>query len=118
MKWHDIETADSGQLDDLAAAYGLHALHIEDCRNRGQRIKMDDGGSYLFLILMLPVATEDALFATATLALFVGADFAIGVHETSMRLLESLGERSADLRPDQVLYRVLDGVVESWLPVV
>jgi magnesium transporter len=117
MKWHDIAGADSPQLDELAAAYGLHSLHIEDCRTRGQRTKVDDGGTYLFLILMLPAPKEGALFATVNLALFACAEFIIAVHETPVPLLEKLGQ-NAGLRPDQVLYRVLEGVVESWLPVV
>ncbi|MDQ1471299.1 MAG: hypothetical protein QOJ99_2779 [Bryobacterales bacterium] len=32
MHWHDIATVDRGQLDHLAATYGLHSLHNEDCR--------------------------------------------------------------------------------------
>jgi magnesium transporter len=118
MQWHDIAKADSPQLDELASTYGLHPLHVEDCRNKGQRTKVDDGGTYLFIILMLPVPKEDALFSIVTLALFVGADFVIGVHETPVPLLEEPGRRNAGLRPDQVLYRVLEGVVESWLPVI
>src|ERR1700722_6189860 len=78
MQWHDIGKADSPQLDELAATYGLHPLHVADCRNKGQRTKVDDGGTYLFIILMLPVPKEDALFSIVTLALFVGADFVSG----------------------------------------
>jgi Mg2+ and Co2+ transporter CorA len=88
MRWHDIAKADSPQLDELAATYGWHPLHVADCRNKGQRTKVDDGGTYLFIILMLPVPKEDALFSIVTLALFVGADFVIGVHETRVPLLE------------------------------
>jgi magnesium transporter len=117
MQWHDIAKADSPKLDELAATYGLHPLHVADCRNKGQRTKVDDGGTYLFIILMLPVPKEDALFSIVTLALFVGADFVIGIHETPLSLLEELGQH-AGLRPDQVLYRVLEEVVESWLPVI
>jgi magnesium transporter len=118
MQWHDIASVDSARLDELAATYGLHSLHVEDCRNRGQRTKADDGETYIFIILVLPIAKEQALFATVTLALFVGPDFVIGVHDTPIPLLEGLGKQSAGLRPDQVLYRILDGVVESWLPIV
>jgi magnesium transporter len=118
MQWHDIADAESRELDDLAATYNLHALHVEDCRNRGQRSKVDDGGTYLFIILVLPVPKEGALFGTVTLALFVSSAFVIGVHDRPLRMLEGLKERIAGLRPDQVLYRVLDEVVEAWLPIV
>ena len=39
MPWHHIENPQDPQLDELAKRYGLHPLHIEDCRNRNQRAK-------------------------------------------------------------------------------
>ena len=39
------------QLDELAATYNLHQLHIEDCRNRNQAAKVEAQNGYLFIVL-------------------------------------------------------------------
>ena len=118
MRWHDIPDLNSPQLDELAREHSLHALHVEDCRDHSHRTKVDDAGSYLFMILSLPVAKSDLSFSIASLALFVGPEFVIGVHETPIKALERLGEPGFTLGSDQFLHRVLDGIVESWLPAV
>ena len=50
------------------------------------------------------------------LALFVGSDFLVTVHRAPVTLLEPLRNARNELRPDQVLYRVIDRVVESYIP--
>ena len=50
--------------------------------------------------------------------LFVGSDFLITVHRSPIDLLNSLRSLGEKLRPDQVLYRLMDAVVDSYLPVI
>ena len=40
MEWHDIQNPDDKLLDELAARYSLHPLHVEDCRQDAQRTKL------------------------------------------------------------------------------
>jgi magnesium transporter len=54
--------------------------------------------------------------AAGNLNLFVGRDFVITVHSEPVALLDRVHSLGEDMRADQVLYRVIDGVVESWLP--
>jgi|GEM_PF-5789836 Mg2+ and Co2+ transporter CorA len=49
--------------------------------------------------------------------LFVGPDFLLTVHRTPVPLLEPLGAAKQELRPDQVLYRLVDTFVESYIPI-
>jgi hypothetical protein len=51
MDWHDIQNPDDKLLDELAARYSLHPLHVEDCRQDAQRTKAETGDSYLFISL-------------------------------------------------------------------
>jgi Mg2+ and Co2+ transporter CorA len=51
MEWHDIQNPDDKLLDELAARYSLHPLHVEDCRQDAQRTKAETGDSYLFISL-------------------------------------------------------------------
>jgi magnesium transporter len=116
MTWHDIIDPRSRQLDELAARYSLHALHVEDCRTGVQRTKVENESDYLFIALMLMAPERGNLTATGNLNLFVGSDFVITVHREPVALLDRLRSLGEETRADQVLYRVIEGVVESWLP--
>ena len=118
MTWHDISNPASHQLDELAAVHSLHPLHIEDCRQRGQRTKVDRGDQYLFIILKLLLLDENDELQVGDLSMFVGSKFLITVHETSLPPLDALRDRNEDLRPDQVLYRLLNVVVDSYVPLI
>ena len=104
-------------MDELATRYSLHALHVEDCRTGVQRTKVENESDYLFIALMLMAPERgNNLPAAGILNLFVGRDFVITVHSEPVALLDRLRSLGEDMRADQVLYRVIDGVVESWLP--
>ena len=120
MQWHDLRDPNDLKLDHLAEQYHLHPLHIEDCRHREQNAKVEEFGPYLFVVLK-PVEIEpDGSFSFSDLDLFLGPDFLISVQEAQCapvsRLLDQLRPASASLRADQLLYRIADGVVDSYLP--
>ena len=120
MEWHDLRDPLDPQLDLLAARYQLHPLHIEDCRHRGQNAKVEDGGHYLFVVLK-PVQIEpDRALTFSDLDLFLGRDFLITVQESESepvrKNLDQLHASAASLRADQVFYRVVDAVVDAYLP--
>src|ERR1700726_3077828 len=52
------------------------------------------------------------------LSMFVGSNFLITVHETFLPHLDALRDRNEDLRPDQVLYRLMNVVVDSYVPLI
>jgi magnesium transporter len=118
MTWHDIADPTSRQLDELALKYSLHRLHIEDCRQSAHRIKVESDGQYLFIILKVLDLEQSNKLAVEDLILFVGSDFLITVHRSPIDLLNPLRSLGEKLRPDQVLYRVLGSVVDSYLPLI
>src|ERR1700685_1626503 len=118
MEWHDIQNPDDKLLDELAARYYLHALHVEDCRQDAQRTKAETGDSYLFISLKQLAFDDAGRLSSGDLVLFVGRDFLLTVHRTPVRLLEPLRAPKQELRPDQVLYRLVDTFVESYIPLV
>ena len=118
MTWHDIADPASRQLDELAAIYSLHRLHVEDCRQSGHRIKVESDRQYLFIVLKLLDLEQSNKLAVEDLVLFVGSDFLITVHRSPIDLLNALRELGEKLRPDQVLYRLADAVVDSYLPLI
>jgi magnesium transporter len=117
MTWHDVADPASRQLDELAGKYSLHRLHIEDCRQTAHRIKVESDGQYLFIVLQLLDPKQSDKLAIEDLVLFVGSDFLITVHKSPMDLLSLLRNLGEKLRPDQVLYRLMDAVADSYLPI-
>src|ERR1700733_1010043 len=118
MDWHDIQNPDDKLLDELAARYSLHPLHVEDCRQDAQRTKAETGEGYLFISLKQMAFDDSGRLATGDLVLFVGGDFLLTVHRAPVALLEPLRAAKGELQPDQVLYRVMDAFVESYIPLV
>jgi magnesium transporter len=118
MEWHDIQNPDDKLLDELAARYSLHPLHVEDCRQGAQRTKAETGEGYLFISLKHMAFDDSGRLTTGDLALFVGREFLLTVHRAPVALLDPLRVAKEELRPDQVLYRVMNTFVESYIPLV
>ncbi len=122
MEWHDIRDPDDPRLDRLAERYHLHPLHVEDCRHRNQNAKVEENGEYLFVVIKPVEVSGDASLEVSDLDLFVGRDFLVTVTEgEAVRvrgLLDHLRSASAGMRPDQLLYRIADTVVDSYQSVL
>jgi len=122
MIWHDIADPKDPELDRIAAQYNIHPLQIEDCRHRNQRAKVEENSGYIFTVLKLIEHQDDGDFAFPDLDVFLGEDWVITVRESiqssATRILEPIHAAEANLRADQVFYRICDGVVDSYLPVI
>jgi len=121
MKWHDIADPKDPELDRLAAQYHIHPLHIEDCRHRNQRAKVEENAGYIFTVLKT-VQVQDGELAFHDLDLFLGDDWVITVQEGNRdgaaAILRPVHAMEAHLRADQVFYRIYDGVIDSYLPTI
>lgn len=121
MIWHDILDPNAPELDRLAAEYHLHPLHIEDCRNRHQRAKIEENG-YIFVVLKVVRVCDDNDLSIEDLNIFLGPEWVITVREDDSeflgKMLGPIHAMEANLRADQVFYRVCDGVVDSYLPIL
>lgn len=122
MDWHELRDPTDPELDRLATRYQLHALHVEDCRHRGQSAKVEEHDGYLFVVLKPVEVEEDGSLEISDLDLFVGRDFLITLPEGGKggvaRLLEQVRANWGGARADQLLYRIADAVVDSYLPVL
>jgi magnesium transporter len=123
MEWHDILDPASAELDEFAARYSLHPLHIEDCRQRNQRAKIEEGQDYLFTVLKPVRVDESGNFDAVDLDIFLGNDFLITVQEAECPELRDLISRvrkalASETKPDRVYYRLLDEIVDSYLPLL
>ena len=122
MLWHDITDPQDPLLDKLAVQYNLHPLHVEDCRHRNQSPKMEYQNGYLFIVLKPIEMDEECLLQTGDVDFFLGKDYLITVQEShSAGLAEAITRIRPNIdktRPDQLLYRLMDGLVDSYYPVL
>ena len=122
MDWHEIRDPQDAELDRLAERYRLHPLHVEDCRHRNQSAKVEESRGYLFVVLKTVHLTEDRSLQVGDLDIFLGRDFLITVEEALCppvrKMLEQVRGAAAGQRADQLFYRITDGVVDSYLPVL
>jgi len=122
MEWHIIIDPASPELDEMAQRYHLHPLHIEDCRQRLENAKIEDGESYLFTVLKCIEITADGDIDAHDIDLFLGKDFLISIIEPddvdTRQRIERLRNSNHLQRADQVYYRIMDATVDTYLPVL
>ncbi len=121
-EWHLLRDPQDPELDRLGERYHLHPLHIEDCRHRNQSAKVEEDGGYLFVVLKPVHIDAEGLLEVSDLDIFIGKDFTITVEEQHCpgvrKLLDQLRALNREWKPDELLYRIADGVVDSYLPLL
>lgn len=121
--WIDIEQPTEEQLILLGALLGLHVDAIEDCLFGEQRPRIDEYEDHLFLVFYGVLDSDDrAHFSPRKLAVFMGDRFLLTVHRDPLHTLTDLRGRTPrqigqmlKKGVDQLLYTVVDGVVENYL---
>jgi magnesium transporter len=122
MPWHHIPNPNDTKLDELAKRYNLHPLHVADCRSDNQRVKAEELPDYLF-VLLKPVNFNQACeLSFSSFNIFVGQNYCVTVGGEHCRAAQDAlanARKLADAeRPDQVLYRLFDSVVDGYLPAI
>src|SRR5256885_14254727 len=119
LRWYDIATPASPDLDQLAKQFTLHELDIEDCRHHPQRAKEEEHENYVFCILKR-IHVKTAL-RFRDVCVFLGRDFLITVHTGEADLIERIAKKvvqESDTRLDRVFYNVVDAIVDEYLPLL
>lgn len=121
MNWHVIRDPNDPELDALAARYHLHPLHLEDCRHRNQSAKIEEHEDYVFVVLKPVSRNPGGELEICDLDLIFGRDFLITVEEGGECKVGPIIDRvraGAAARMDQAVYRVIDAIVDSYLPLI
>ncbi|WP_182376338.1 magnesium/cobalt transporter CorA [Nocardioides sp. WS12] len=113
------------ELSEIADAFGLHPLAVEDAVVAHQRPKLEQYDTSLFLVLKtLWYVDEDDAVETGEINMFIGQDFVITVrHGRGSSLSDArhaLEQKQAvlDHGPSAVVYAVCDAVVDGYTGVV
>lgn len=123
--WLGLYMPSHAEFQDVARAFGLHPLAVEDAVVAHQRPKLERYDDSLFMVLktLWYVDAEDAV-ETGEVSIFLGTDFIVTVrHGRGGQLAKArhlIEARPEALRegPSAAVYAIADHVVDGYLEVV
>jgi magnesium transporter len=118
--WLDFENPEEDDFTLLRDVFRFHPLALEDSEQFGQRPKLEDYGSFVFMVVYgaAPPPDEDRLVEVHC---FYSESFLVTVRREPAPSCEALRERYRRQpgqleRPIVVLYRLLDSLSDSFFP--
>lgn len=123
--WVDVEDPTEEEARQLADVCGFHPLTVEDALTPVQPPKVEEFGSYLFLVFRgLRPSGEELDLDSYKLAAWLGPGFLVTAHrrpvaacrEVSRLVLEK--DLPMESRMDQVLHALVDRMVDEILPIL
>jgi len=116
--WLDLDSPADPDLDGLAALLGWHPLAVEDAKEFGQRPKLDDYEDHALLVFYGVHAPDGRL---VEVHLFVSGRWLVTIHREPCEHLhtqrDAFAAKPAETEED-VIYRVLDALTDSYAPCV
>jgi magnesium transporter len=118
--WLDLVTPRQEDIKRAGRVFGWHELAIEDTLHFGQRPKLDEYGDYVLLVFYgMQKVEEDML--PVEVHIYISGEYIVTVRPGGCMHLEDvkkrLEEHTADVE-EYVVYRVLDGLTDSFFPFV
>jgi len=124
MVWIDFDCEEQATLESLLAPLHIHPLAIEDMVQQINRPKVDNYGSYLYLVVHSARWEPNDKATLREIDLLVGERFLVTYHDGSTRSIASAHEllvRRPELLakgPAQMLHFLLDVLVDHYLPIM
>ena len=118
--WLDLTRPSRDDIEQLADLFSFHPLALEDTLKRGQRPKLEDFGDYMFLVYYGATGKAGAVGLEEVHA-FLSGSYIVTTHPHRCTVLEEARERLSAQTPRSeqfVVYRVLDGLTDSFFPVL
>jgi magnesium transporter len=120
--WLDLRDPGANDSRALQEAFGFHPLALEDMLKREQRPKLEDYGDYMFLVYYGAGSSGDGEgVALEEVHAFLSGGYLVTSHKRPCAALDEARRRfeAQSPRSEQfVVYRVLDGLTDSFFPVL
>jgi magnesium transporter len=113
--WLDLHRPTEREYALLRDVFGFHPLAIEDSEHFGQRAKLEDYDDFVFLVLYGASPDEDRL---VEIHCFYSERYLVTVHRDDAPALTEQRSRLVAHKPIELLYRVLDALVDGFFPVL
>ncbi len=120
--WLDLTDPGEEEIKALEEVFSFHPLALEDMLKRDQRPKLDDFGEYMFLVYYGAAADESGSgIALEEVHAFLSGGYIVTAHLGACAALVEARERLEAKTPRSeqfVIYRVLDGLTDTFFPVL
>src|SRR6266536_4223547 len=118
--WLDLDQPDADDFEILREAFGFHPLAVEDSEHFDQRAKIEDYDDFVFLVVYGASPDDDRLVEVHC---FYSERFLVTVHRDDCPAFAEIRRRyrkrdEAIDRPSLLLYRIVDGLVDSFFPIL
>jgi magnesium transporter len=124
VRWIDLEAQDARALALLGERFGFHPLTLEDCATFDQRAKVEEYGSYLFIVTHSVVCPRIPDVEVLELHAFLGHRYVITVHDKPLPAVQSVWKRLAGdphlmtRGADFVYYLIADAQADLAFPLL
>jgi magnesium transporter len=113
-------------IQKLGTCFGLHPLVLEDVVNTGQRPKIEDFETYLFIVVkMLNYSDKDNEIKAEQISLIFGKNFVISFQESEGDVFDPIRERIRNNKSrirkvgtDYLAYSLLDAIVDNYFSIL
>jgi magnesium transporter len=119
--WLDLTDPNEAQAREVEKLFSFHPLALEDMMKRGQRPKLDDFGDYMFLVYYGVSDADDGEIELEEVHAFLSGGYIVTSHQRRCAPLEEARQRFGAQQPRSeqfVVYRVLDGLTDSFFPIL
>jgi magnesium transporter len=118
--WLDLDQPNADDFEILRDVFGFHPLAVEDSEHFDQRSKLDDYDDFLFIVVYGATPDGDQLVEVHC---FYSERFLITIHRDDCPAFADIRRRYRDRdktidQPSLLLYRVVDGLVDSFFPIL
>jgi magnesium transporter len=118
--WLDLDQPDEADFEILTDVFKFHPLAVEDSEQFGQRAKLDEYDDFVFIVVYGAVPDDDRLVEVHC---FYSERCLVTVHRDDcpafVEIRERYEKRKTPIeRPSLLLYRLIDGLVDSFFPIL
>ena len=118
--WLDLDRPSEADFQILRDVFKFHPLAIEDSEQFDQRAKLDEYDDFVFVVVYGAAPDDDRLVEVHC---FYSERFLITVHRDDCPAFAEIRRRyqrreKAIQQPSLLLYRVIDGLVDSFFPML
>jgi magnesium transporter len=118
--WLDLDRPDSADFEILRDVFKFHPLAVEDSEHFDQWAKIDEYDDFVFLVVYGAVPDDDR---PVEVHCFYSERFLVTVHRDDCPAFAEIRKRYAKRRapidrPSLLLYRIIDGLVDSFFPIL
>ena len=125
--WVDFIGETPEVAEPILRSFGFHPLAIDDALQETHTPKVDDWGDHLYIVLnVLNYKQENGTFESEIdeLDVFLGKNYIITHHDQLLPAVEDVwsacqrDNRRIQDGPDHLLYRIVDSLVMSYMPLI